>query len=607
MGKVRVMSDALASQVAAGEVVERPASVVKELLENSLDAGARRVEVLVERGGASLIRVVDDGAGMSREDALLSVERHATSKLRSKDDLERVTTYGFRGEALPSIASVSRFRMATREHGALAGTEVLIDGGKLKEVRDCGEAPGTQIEVRSLFFNVPARRKFLRAEATEYGHIESAVRVAAIAQPAVAFSLRHGTRQVFQIGAASGRLERIADLAGQQLAEGLLEVAGEGGVGGIGVTGWVGPPGSARPNRALQYVFLNGRPIDSPAVGFALREAYAGLLERGRHPPVFLFIEADPATVDVNVHPAKREVRFHDGRGLQRAVASAVQGALARKLTPARGAAPAPPVSGGAIDVAPVRELPPGRDLVVQAAEVSVQPSLPVKVPGGGLGEAQIGSITAGGPTPTGNHRDPSEPPGVEGATTEFRLLGTLDDRYLVLEGDEGLVLLHRKAAHERVLYEEALAALEGAGTPSQALLTPVTLQLVPEDYQVAIDHSEPLARLGVGVEAFGANTVKIDRLPASCGDRDPATFVSALVAEIRERGAAVGKRIGERDLAASISRRAARDGESGHREEHEGLLRRLMRCDMPYCDPKGRPTLIQFSHQELARKFART
>ncbi len=595
---VRVMPEALASQVAAGEVVERPASVVKELVENALDAGARRVEVLAERGGASLLRVVDDGSGMAREDAILAVERHATSKLATKEDLAKIRTYGFRGEALPSIASVSRFRLATREHGAVSGTEVLIDGGKLIEVRECGDPPGTGVEVRGLFYNVPARRKFLRAEATEFAHIEAAVRVAALARPDVAFTLRHGRRLVFQVGSARGRLERIADLAGADLAESLLAVEGTSGADGWSVEGWVGRPGQGRSGRSMQYVFLNGRPIEAAPVSIGVREAYAGLMERGMHPAVFLFLAGDPGDFDINVHPAKREVRIHRPRAVQNLVGEAVRRALLGLGEPRASTGGSPVESAGS---GQPEERPAWKPLPLPAAQRHLplhtasapEAADPPAAPGGDAPEAG-----GGGSLPA-----PASQP--SGTAARFRVLGALGARYLVLEGEEGLVLMHRRAAHERVLFEEALTAAESGGVQSQSLLSPATLKLGPEDYRVAVDHAGALDRLGVGVEPFGVNTLKVDRLPAFCGGTDPGAFVTALVADIRESGAKAGRRAGERELAAAVSSRAARAGEADHREEWDALVERLMACEMPYCDARGRPTLIQFSHQELARRFS--
>jgi DNA mismatch repair protein MutL len=327
MARIQLMPDALASQVAAGEVVERPSSVVKELLENSIDAGAKKIEILVQRGGLSLIRILDDGHGMSHDDALLCLERHATSKLHTKEDLGRITTLGFRGEALPSIASVSRFRLTTREADAISGTEINVDGGRLGDIHDSGEAPGTQIEVRSLFYNVPARRKFLKAESTEFSHIEQQVRVHAIAYPQIAFTLRHGDRLVFQLPTTRDLRERISGIAGAELAHKLIHIPAHV-RDGIEISGYIGPPGVGRSNRQYQLSFLNNRPVESPAINYALRDAYHGALGRGVSPVCFLFIGIDPHAVDVNVHPAKKEVRFHNARKVQQALVDALVAAL---------------------------------------------------------------------------------------------------------------------------------------------------------------------------------------------------------------------------------------------------------------------------------------
>src|SRR5215216_7210095 len=308
MGQIRLLSETVASQVAAGEVVERPASVVKELSENSIDAGARKIDVVIRRGGISLVRVIDDGCGMDRNDALLSLERHATSKIRSAADLQAVATLGFRGEALPSIASVSRFRLATRERDAITGTEIIVNGGKLDMVRDGGEAPGTQVEVRSLFYNLPARRKFLRSENTETRNIEHQIHLQAIGHPRIAFTLLRDDRLLFQLAASATLGDRIRDLYGIQLLQRLVEVSGNTSR-KIRIGGFIGQAGLSRQTRTQQLVFVNGRAIESGLITAAIREGYHTALMKGQYPVTFVFIELDPAAVDVNVHPAKREVR----------------------------------------------------------------------------------------------------------------------------------------------------------------------------------------------------------------------------------------------------------------------------------------------------------
>src|SRR5205823_2257015 len=329
MSRIRLLPEAVASQVAAGEVVERPASVLKELIENSIDAGARKIDILIRRGGISLVRVIDDGCGMDRDDALLSLERHATSKIRSAADLQAVATLGFRGEALPSIASVSRFRLTTREASAVAGSEIVVNGGKIDIVRDGGEAPGTQVEVRSLFYNLPARRKFLRSENTESRNIEHQIHLQAISHPQIGFSLLRDDRMLFQLPAAATLSDRIRDLYGVELLQRLVEVSGTASH-KIQISGFIGQAGLSRQARTQQLVFVNGRAIESSLITAGLREGYHTALMKGQYPVTFLFLELDPASVDVNVHPAKREVRFRDPTGVREAIVRCVQQTLER-------------------------------------------------------------------------------------------------------------------------------------------------------------------------------------------------------------------------------------------------------------------------------------
>jgi DNA mismatch repair protein MutL len=611
MGKICVLPEVLASQVAAGEVVERPASAVKELVENSLDAGATQIEVRVDRGGLALLRVSDDGCGMSREDALLSLERHATSKLRTVADLAAIRTLGFRGEALPSIASVSRFGLHTREANALAGTEVSVDGGKILNVCDWGGAPGTVIEVRGLFANVPARRKFLRSENTEFAHIEQTVRVQALANPHVGFTLLRDGRVIFQLPTRGSLRTRIEGLTGPDIASGLLERT-EIERSGLRVRGWVGAPGRSRTDRSLTLVFINGRPVESPVIHYALRAAYGDALARGQHPTCFLFVDMDPAAVDVNVHPSKKEVRFRDGLGVQATIASLIQETLrsgARRT-----------MTGGGPDQPPAEPL-------------STQPSVPpleATFPSPASPTAAVSTVpaTAIGPAlrpafeaaqrrfdlastpPTQSQSSPpasSIAPETLPAATPFRVLGLLGPGYAVLESDEGLVLMHLRAAHERVLYEELRRSSAIGNAPMQPLLVPLTLHLTPRDFALVRENNDALRALGFAIEEFGANTIKLEGLPAALRHADPSAFLTGLLDDFAHSGESSARsRLDADGLAVVVCARAVPHHSPLGIPEIDALLRRLLACDMPYCDPAGRPTLVQLSFPELARKFGR-
>ena len=632
MSKIRVLPDVLASQVAAGEVVERPASVVKELVENSLDAGARQIEVRIDRGGTALIRISDDGSGMAREDALLSLERHATSKLRDASGLAAIRTLGFRGEALPSIASVSRFTLATREPEALAGTEIVVEGGTLREVRDWGGAPGTVMEVRDLFYNVPARRKFLRSENTEFGHIEQTVRVQALAHPEVGFTLLRDGRIILQLPSRAPLHARIAGLIGADQAAGLIERPPVE-RGGLRVRGWLSAPGRGRADRSLSLIFVNGRPVENPALTYALRAAYGDTLARGQHPLCFLFVDMDPAAVDVNVHPAKKEVRFRDGLGVQSALASALQQCLRPAAAAPQPATASPQTSAGpGLEWIPRSERKP-RDghhafpgeapaatPATRLTPTPVQPALALppavapRTPDGGPGAAPPATADSRQPTaaspaldigmssydsPTADRRPP---------TAGFRPLGLLAQTYAVLEGEEGLVLMDLRAAHERILYESLRARSLAAPTSSQPLLVPLLVTLPPRETALVRDHLPLLQRMGFALEEFGANTLKLEALPAHLPPAaDPAAWLADLLHEIARGGEGGARaRLDFDALAAAVSARATPRTTARSDAEVTSLLTRLLACDMPYCDPLGRPTLIQFSHQELARKFGR-
>ena len=598
MSRIRLLPEILASQVAAGEVVERPASVVKELVENSIDAGARRIEVSVRRGGISVIRVVDDGCGMDRDDALLSLERHATSKIRTSADLAAIATLGFRGEALPSIASVSRFRLTTREPEAVAGTEIIVAGGRIETVRDGGEAPGTQIEVRSIFYNLPARRKFLRSENTESRNIEHQLHLQATGHPEIAFVFVRDERVVFQLPAASSLAERIRDLYGRELVERLLTVEESAGSSKIRIRGLIGQAGVSRQSRAQQLVFVNGRAIESPVLTAALREGYHTALMKGQFPVTFLFLDLDPAAVDVNVHPAKREVRFRDPGFVREAVVEAVRGTLESGRRDWQQQFQRPPGAGIA-DPGPVRS---------PASSAVDQHVLSIDGPQSSMPAATSARPTvAPGAAPFVRHDESDLPsPALSGAQ-QFQIIGILNKLYVLMENQDGLVLVDQHAAHERILFEELRRRMEEQGVPSQRLLLAQTFELAPRDAEWVERNAATLQKMGIGIEPFGQNAFKIDSLPTFLDVSDPVTFMRKVIDGLKSASnGSSAMRLGEDMIAKTVCRHAVKANDPLRYLEVEKLISDLLECDLPYCCPHGRPTMIQISHTELEKKFGR-
>lgn len=620
MSKIRILSDALASQVAAGEVVERPAAVVRELVENSLDAGATHIEVAVSRGGSSLIRVTDNGSGMVREDAMMSIERHATSKIKTKEDLAAIYTFGFRGEALPSIASVGRFRLLTRETNALSGTEIEIHGGKLIAVRDSGCASGTSIELRSLFYNVPARRKFLRTESTEWAHVEQQFRLHAIANPQVAFTLIKDDEPVFHLPATENMMERIRGLVGDELAQRLLPVM-EVERFGVSIHGFIGGPGFSRSNKQMQLTFLNGRCIESPSLHYGVREGYHTTLMKGQYPVTFLFVRMDPHAYDVNVHPAKKEVRFHDGNAVREAVSRAIQDTLNRSRALPQGHPTGRSVPIASVDnvepIIPLDPPPQQVELPIPVAEKSalrrdwselpVAPAPVVSVSPAPEIEREVAppaprTVPSASPTPPVAQPSAAKQPG-----DEFKILGVLGKLYVLMESPEGLVLMDQHAAHERVLFEKMRRAMETEGVPTQRLLMPLMLHVSPRDYELLSRNLPSLAKLGIEAEPFGANTLKIDTLPTFMRTDDPAALLSQVVDELASLSSKSSSlRLGEDMIATTVCRHAVKANDHLREPELASLISDLMQCEMPYCCPHGRPTLIQISYGELDKKFGR-
>jgi DNA mismatch repair protein MutL len=610
MGRIRLLPETVASQVAAGEVVERPASVVKELVENSLDAGARKIDIVIRRGGISLVRVIDDGCGMDRDDALLSLERHATSKIRSAADLQAVATLGFRGEALPSIASVSRFRLTTREPRAIAGTEIIVNGGRIEVVRDGGEAPGTQVEVRSLFYNLPARRKFLRSENSESRNIEHQIHLQAIGHPEIGFSVMRDGRMSFQLPAAATLNDRIRDLYGVELLQRLVEVNGAASP-KIRISGFIGQAGLSRQTRTQQLIFVNGRAIESSLITGAIREGYHTALMKGQYPVTFLFLELDPAGVDANVHPAKREVRFRDPNGVREAIVCCIQETLEcaragwqeKFRAPVRSAAA---VAGKAtLTLRPKVSAPQEthRELLHLATVAGIVD------PGRARG-SEIFAQTPSAPEPHAHsaegaralQRDARKSP-----QQQFEIIGVLSKLYVLMENADGLVLVDQHAAHERILFEELRRRMEEQGVPTQKLLLPQTFDVPPRDADWIERNLSILQKMGIGIESFGPGTFKIDSLPSFLNVSDATQFMRKVIDDLKSAGnSASAMRLGEEMIAKTVCRHAVKANDPLRYPEVEKLIRDLLDCDLPYCCPHGRPTMIQISLAELEKKFGR-
>jgi DNA mismatch repair protein MutL len=625
MNRIRLLPEQVANQIAAGEVVERPASVVKELVENALDAQATRLTVEIQAGGRSLIRVTDDGVGMSRDDALLCLERHATSKITRAEDLSSVATMGFRGEALPSIASVSRFTLTTRERESDSpeGTEVIVNGGKIASVKASGSAPGTRVEARQLFFNLPARRKFLRSEETESAHIQHYVMVAALAFPAVAFEFFKDTRPVWQVPAVkttdklSALRERLRALTGAadkllavDFSAELPEIASDEEetearsplAGRLAVWGFIGAPGVSRATREDQHVFVNRRPVENRGINFALMEGYHTALMKGRFPVCCLFIEIDPGEVDVNIHPSKREIKFHREKAVRQLVAQAVRETLLKF----HGAPPILKSEPGPLVPAPKAEpvdLPDFPRLSKPLANWPAPPR-PVVAPAAILPVPQLSPVTAPATVlaPTASAALPL-------LQVPLRLVGVIGRLYVVLESDRGMVLLDQHAAHERILFEQMVRRLEETGSaPSQRLLLPETVELSARDAQFLREQLATLSRLGVGMSEFGERTFLLDALPPFVKVSNPRQFILGLVDELKAAGQAVNTvRLGEQVIAKTVCRHSVKANDLLTGPELQNLIEDLRHCAMPYTCPHGRPTLIEMNFRELEKKFGRS
>ena len=578
---VERLPDDLVNKIAAGEVVERPASVVKELVENALDAGARSVHVEIEDGGVRLVRVRDDGHGMSRADAEMALERHATSKLHAFEDLQSIATHGFRGEALPSIAAVSELVLRTRAEGSPGGTEVAVAHGRRQHVKDAGHPRGTTVEVRDLFGAVPARRKFLRAASTEAAHVAEALTLLALARPGTGFSLKSGGRTLLEAPPVDGLAPRLFQLFGAKLLEDVVPV--EGGTEWATVRGFVSRPDRPRPARPNLRLFVNGRAVRDRALSKAVLEAYrsAGGGDRGFE--AFLFVEVPPHVVDVNVHPAKTEVKFADARTVWTAVERAVRAALSE------GVREAPPAAlGGSaasrVDAAVTAYLERG------GSEPQTRPLW--DRPGAGVSIAAEGStlvspLEAPAPVVLGQHR----------------LV------YIVASDGDELLLVDQHTAHERVRFERLLDRASRHAVESQGLIEPLVVDLPPDLLPVLDAHGEALRELGYDVEPFGGGATRLRAVPAILGTRDPGPALERVLRDLKEREAADWAVAGTRDrLAATLAcHSAVRAGQPLNVEQMASIVRDVFRTAHPTLCPHGRPTLVRVPREELSRWFGRT
>lgn len=564
MSRIERLGDDLVNKIAAGEVVERPASVIKELLENSLDAGATMVSIEIEAGGKTFVRVTDDGTGMDRDDAEKAIERHATSKLRELSDLQSVVTHGFRGEALPSIASVSHLVLRTSEGSAAAGTEIEVRHGRLAHVKDTGHPRGTTVEVRDLFGAVPARRKFLRADGTESAHVAEAVTVLALARPDVGFTLRSGGRALIQAPPVDALPQRVFQLFGNVLDD---LVAVDGGEGWARVRGFLNRPDRPGAARATVRLYVNGRPVRDRGIARALADAYRQEAGRELRGEAILFLEAPTHMIDVNVHPAKTEVRFAEPRMMWRAVQGAVREALSAGTRTIRRA-------DRAEDEAPMDH---GASIVADR---------------GPRWNASVATATAplfepAAPTVLGQHRN----------------------TYIIATDGEDLILVDQHTGHERVRYEALKNAHENRRVESQMLLLPVVITLAPRLLPVLDGSHEELRAVGYDVEPFGGEAVRVSAVPAVLAGRDPGVSLEHVLRDLLERENAGGEMAEARHrvFATIACHSAARGGQPLARETMAAIVAGLWQAEQPSVCPHGRPTRVRVPRDDVSRWFGRT
>ena len=605
MPTIRILPDRVANQIAAGEVVERPAAVAKELVENSIDAGSTQIEVEYRNGGKAYLRVEDNGKGMSPDEALLSLERHATSKIREADDLLLVTSFGFRGEALPSIASVSRFTLRTRAKGEEAGREIFVNGGKMIHNKDCGMPGGTRIEVAHLFNSVPARRKFLKTDATESAHICHLARLYALAHPEISFTLLEAGRTIFRSPTCSELKDRVHEIFGRGLAEDMEPVEGEGD--GYRLHGLLAKPGKGRSTRKEMLFFVNRRPVESKTLAYSLIEAYHTYVPKGRFPPVALFLDIDPAAVDVNVHPAKRELRFREEGKVRGFVIRTVLDRLRELSGDARIQGIAPEVDPGEKEFALPRldpsALPVLRDkrnfdsegARVTLGEVSSEDECPV---------TELGTPPEDKPEVEDVRKRVGfrDDPGVV-----WRFLGRVQGDLVLFSTNAGVVALHCRAAYERVRLEQVEDALaSGKSAESQTLLIPEPIELDGVESGILESALPELSQQGFAIEEFGRNFYRVEACPSWIEPGESISFLRDFLDLARRAGGSAAGLVAQEEIARLALVRGRAAGDEFADGEVVRLAEQLLRCRNPLTCPQGRPTYVEHPWREWKKRFGR-
>ena len=611
MSKIRVLADHVANQIAAGEVVERPASVAKELVENAIDAGATRITIEIEAGGRRLLKVSDDGEGMVRDDAVLAFERHATSKIRETEDLGAIGTLGFRGEALASIASVARVELTTCIEGASAATRVAIDGGKMRDVKDAAHPRGTTIAVRDLFFNIPARRKFLRSEATETYHLTNLVTHYALAQPEIAFTFVNNGREVVRAAPAKDLRERAYQIFGAEFLENLLEVnSGDAQV--ARVTGFVSAPRDRRTSRDSQYLFVNRRFVRDRMIGRSLSEGYRSILPHGVYPAALLFIETPLEEVDVNVHPAKTEVRFRRQAAVADAVREAVRAALASAnfVPPPQEPEPIATATAAVSYVAPQ----PRIEFVPPPPPPPIIPRAPIEPSGEEIArdiEVMIQSASKSVPSvafpPLNSAEKLAREVTPETLSANIRPLGQLEESFIIATDDDGLLLIDQHVAHERVLFDKYRALEAERRTESQQLLVPETFDLTPAQAAVFDDLAPELEKYGFELMRLSGRTVAVKAIPADLPSGEARNMLAELMETVDAEKKSSARETLRDEIAASLACHAAiKVNMPLAPEKMRWLIDRLLQTSSPTTCPHGRPIILRLTTRDILKGFHR-